>query len=102
MSFSNLKSDTEERLAILLEEMGEAQQIIGKILRHGLRSSHPHFGDVPNIELLEKELGHVLAVIDLMVRGGELRGAELKRHADEKIVKLREWTHHQIWSFLFP
>jgi hypothetical protein len=36
MKFSNELSDAEvERLAILAEEMGEAQQCIGKILRHG-------------------------------------------------------------------
>ena len=41
-SFSNGLNDAEaERLAILLEEFGEAQQAVGKILRHGYESYDP-------------------------------------------------------------
>ena len=36
-----------ERLALLLEELGEAQQVIGKILRHGYDSRHPDGGPSP-------------------------------------------------------
>lgn len=37
--FSNKLNDAQsERLALLLEELGEAQQAIGKILRHGYQS----------------------------------------------------------------
>lgn len=33
--FNDLSNAELERLALLLEELGEAQQVIGKILRHG-------------------------------------------------------------------
>ena len=35
MAFNKLSAAEAERLALLLEELGEAQQAIGKILRHG-------------------------------------------------------------------
>ena len=39
--FNQLTPAEAERLALLLEELGEAQQAIGKILRHGYASTHP-------------------------------------------------------------
>lgn len=38
---NNLTAAEQERLAILAEEMGEALQIIGKIIRHGYESYNP-------------------------------------------------------------
>lgn len=43
--YNKLTPAETERLAHLLEELGEAQQIIGKILRHGYDNYHP---DDPN------------------------------------------------------
>lgn len=39
--FNGLTPAEAERLALLSEELGEAQQAIGKILRHGYDSSNP-------------------------------------------------------------
>lgn len=63
----NLSKAQLERLALLTEELGEAQQCIGKILRHGYESSSPwdSSGDT-NKEYLEKELGDVLFCIKLL------------------------------------
>ncbi len=41
MAFNGLTDAQAERLALLLEELGEAQQAIGKILRHGYESMSP-------------------------------------------------------------
>ena len=55
--FSNELTPAEsERLALLSEEMGEAIQAIGKILRHGYESTGPKT-IVRNRTSLEKELG---------------------------------------------
>ena len=61
MKFSNGLTDAQvELLAILSEEMGEAQQVVGKILRHGYESCHPKRPEGPNNrERLEEELSHV-------------------------------------------
>jgi hypothetical protein len=47
-----------ERLAFLSEELGEAQQAIGKIVRHGYDSYNPLvLTNSNNREDLEKEIG---------------------------------------------
>jgi hypothetical protein len=62
--FNGLSPAEAERLALLLEELGEAQQVIGKILRHGYESHHPENPDDSNRALLEGELGDVMAAIE--------------------------------------
>jgi NTP pyrophosphatase (non-canonical NTP hydrolase) len=82
-----------ERLALLLEEMGEAQQIIGKILRHGYASKNPFYPDGDtNRQLLVKELGDVLVAIDFMTDNGDITVADLE---DRKRVK-----NHRVWDYL--
>lgn len=58
--FNQLDPAEAERLAILSEEMGEALQIVGKILRHGYHSYNPLKPTrTTNRELLVQELSHV-------------------------------------------
>ena len=83
-----------ERLALLLEELGEAQQVIGKILRHGYDSRHPD-GGPDNAALLEMELGDVLAAIDLLVKAGDLDWGLIKDARQTKPVRLAPYLHHQ-------
>ena len=67
-NYNNLTSGETERLAILAEECSGVIQIIGKILRHGYRSSNPNDSrNVNNRRLLEIELGHVDAMKELMI-----------------------------------
>ena len=83
----------QERLGLFTEETGEANQIVGKILRHGLDSYHPDMPLLSNANLLELEAGHVLAAIDLLVACGTLDGAALLQARKEKLQKLRSWLH---------
>jgi hypothetical protein len=83
----------QERVGLLCEEMGEAQQIAGKILRHGLDSSHPEMPLLSNANLLELEAGHVLAALDLLVEAGTISRAGLERERVAKLQKLRSWLH---------
>lgn len=78
-----------ERLAILAEEMGEALQIVGKILRHGWHSEHPSVPGVSNVEWLERELGDVLAAIRLLSLSGDVRTKEIFAHEAEKLRKFK-------------
>ena len=83
--FNELTSAQAERLAILLEEMGEAQQAIGKILRHGYASQNPDVLDGPtNRESLERELGDVAAAMGLMFAANDLHEQSV---ADRVLVK---------------
>lgn len=82
MKFSNNLSDAQlERLAILSEELGEAQQAIGKIIRHGYDSNNPDlprpvYCGIPtgNRQDLEKELGDVMYAIDALAATRDING----------------------------
>lgn len=83
-----------ERLALLLEEMGEAQQVIGKILRHGYESTHPDGGPT-NRSLLETEIGHVEHAIFRMHEAEDIDPLAVLDSVDEKAKKIGRYLHHQ-------
>ena len=85
-----------ERLAILSEELGEAQQAIGKILRHGYNSRNPHIDDAPrNVMSLMHELGDVEFAIQLLCDSGDLDGQTILACKDRKAEKIKRYLHHQ-------
>lgn len=98
--FNRLNPAQHERLAILSEELGEAQQAIGKILRHGYESCDPTL-TVPederpptNRENLEKELGDVVFSINLL--GDDIYQPAVGRRVIEKAAKIKPYLHHQV------
>lgn len=94
--FNGLTPGEAERLALLLEEMGEAQQIIGKVLRHGYQSYHPDDPEkTTNRALLAKEMGHVYAAMQLMVIQQDISGMLIEWSRSEKRGKVGRWMHHQ-------
>jgi hypothetical protein len=95
--FSNQLSAAEiERLALLGEEMGEAQQAIGKVLRHGYQSYNPVLNTgLVNRRELERELGHVSAAVTLLTRAGDVNLKGMRFSMLDKIKNLRRWLHHQ-------
>jgi hypothetical protein len=92
-NFNKLTPAQTERLALLMEEMGEAQQAIGKILRFGYDACHPDTG-IDNQEVLHEEVGHVLAAIDLMVQARDLSRYALTREAIVKFDTIKQYLHH--------
>lgn len=94
--FSNNLSDAQlERLAILSEELGEAQQMVGKILRHGWISFSPFDEDkTPNQMLLTKELGDILYAIKLLESNGELLFTDIEQFAISKQERIKPYLHH--------
>jgi NTP pyrophosphatase (non-canonical NTP hydrolase) len=96
MAYNDLTDAEAERLAILAEELGEAQQAVGKILRHGYNSYDP--GDphkVTNTSYLEKELGDVKYIISLMCKMGDVYDKEISYYARKKAKKIGQYLHHQ-------
>lgn len=62
---NNLTPAQIERLAILIEECSEVQQIACKILRHGYDSKNPLIDDsLTNRQLLQNEMGDLLFAIE--------------------------------------
>ena len=92
--FNRLSPAKAERLFLLLEELGEAQQAIGKILRHGYESKHPDGGPT-NRESLERELGDVAVAISLLTEVNDLAPLRMMLRAAEKAKTVRQYMHHQ-------
>jgi hypothetical protein len=84
-----------EQLAFLTEEMGEAQQVVGKIGRHGLDSRWPKPDGPDNQQMLEKEVGHVLAAIDIMIERGTLDRERIAASRRDKLKSVLPWLHCQ-------
>lgn len=93
-NFNELTPAEAERLSLLLEEMGEAIQVIGKIQRHGYESCHPDGGE-SNRELLEEEIGHVRHAMIRLCDERDLDKAKIHWYADKKAQSVGRWLHHQ-------
>lgn len=94
-NFNELTEAEIERLAILSEELGEVQQIIGKILRHGYGSFNP-FDEkqTRNRELLEKELGDVNWIIQFMTDKRDINADVVTSYTEIKKKKVNQYLHH--------
>lgn len=92
--FNALTEREAEGLALLSEELGEAQQAIGKILRHGLESRNPSKRYGSNRKDLEKELGHISAAITILVNNRVLDGKNMGKHSHKKLGKVYMYLHH--------
>ena len=84
-----------ERLALLGEELGEVQQIIGKIIRHGYESYSPYDPNrTTNRSLLEKELGDVMAAYQILVLNEEVSRNNVVRHQNNKLMRVGKYLHY--------
>ncbi len=105
MKFSNGLDDAQlERLAILSEELGEAQQAVGKILRHGYDSYNPLAYDsytssvkgvITNRDDLTKELGDVVYALSMLIGASDISGPKLVLATTLKAEKIKPYLHHQ-------
>ena len=91
--FSGLTVAEIERLAMLSEECGEVVMAVGKILRHGYQSQSP-YGGPTNRVFVEREIGDVRAVIDMMIDAGDIRPGDIAVYRQNKARKMYEWMHH--------
>lgn len=92
--FNQLTPAEAERLALLAEELGEATQAIGKILRHGYESTHPDGGPT-NREALVRECGDVYHAIWRLIGAGDIDGNLMSQRADDKAKSVAKYLHHQ-------
>ena len=93
--FNELTPAEDERLALLSEELGEAVQAIGKIFRHGYESYHPDKNPAcTNRKDLERELGHVIYAINLMMDTRDLSGHQITRSEKLKAQDVGKYLHH--------
>lgn len=93
--FNGITPAGDERLSLMLEEMGEALQVIGKIQRHGY-GPHIFLGIAyDNRKDLERELGDVLYALSLLCESGDVSfDAVLARAVAKRVIAL-PYLHHQ-------
>lgn len=86
-----------ERLAVVAEELGEAIQAIGKILRHGYESTDPtkDGGNLTNRAMLERELGDIEAAVWLLTHNGDVNDRVIWHFAHAKMERVPLWLHQQ-------
>lgn len=95
-NFNQLSNKQLEQLYILSEELGEAQQAIGKILRHGYESFSPFDkSKTTNRSNLERELADIMFAMKLLVQSDEIDYKNLKIKAMEKEEKVITYLHYQ-------
>jgi len=95
-AFNKLSLAQVERLALLSEELGEAQQAIGKILRHGYDSTNPDIASgTDNREDLCKEMGHVVAALSFLSTRGDIQMYTVRTYESEKMESVARYLHHQ-------
>jgi NTP pyrophosphatase (non-canonical NTP hydrolase) len=92
---NDLSVEETERLAILVEELGESVKAIGKILRHGYESSNPDDSKQTNRQDLEMELGDVHAASIMMYTAKDISQTKVKKYCRKKLTKPYRHLHHQ-------
>lgn len=88
-----MNEDTREIILILSEECAEVAKEVSKIMRFGPDQIKPG-KDRTNIQVLEEELGDLLAMIELLTDknvGVTVEGLELAKKA--KFEKLKKWSN---------
>jgi NTP pyrophosphatase (non-canonical NTP hydrolase) len=93
MEHNNLSKAEIERLAYLSEELGEVQQMIGKVLRFGYESWHPNHPSITNREDLAKEIGHVKKAISLLTLNNDIDNDIVMKSSVRK--NLNKYMLHQ-------
>jgi NTP pyrophosphatase (non-canonical NTP hydrolase) len=92
---TGLSAAEEERLSLLMEECAEVIHICAKIKRHGFASAHPAERDslISNRQNLQKEIGHVLAAMDLMIANEDISSRYIVEGRVYKRGSVRQWLH---------
>jgi len=84
-------SRVQETLDILQEECAEVIVEVSKCRRFGLDSLHYKTG-IKHINMLEMELGDVLAMIDILLEQKLIDQINLDIAKENKKLKLKEWS----------
>jgi hypothetical protein len=98
LGFNGLSHAQAERLACLAGTMGEAIQVIGKILRHGYDSRDPRIVPIEsgptNRERLQKELGDIRYWISIMSDFRDVNRDVIAEIILDKVGSKTKCLHH--------
>lgn len=96
--FNGLTPAQAERLAVFIEECGEAVQAACKVLRHGYESVDPTLEaheQKTNRQALGKEMGDIFAAMIMLCEHNDIPEEVVPFHAGEKLESVKQWLHHQ-------
>lgn len=79
----------------LAEECCEVGQVKSKVIRFGLEDMWPPGSGETNRKKLAKELGHILAVIDILKAREIVTQEEMDSHKWEKWDRMIEWNAYR-------
>jgi NTP pyrophosphatase (non-canonical NTP hydrolase) len=80
----------QELLTVLSEECAEVIQAASKIIRFGADSE---YDGVTALDALEKELGDLYCMIDLLHANDMISFTKLDDYSNEKYEKLKKWSN---------
>lgn len=79
-----------ENMEILAEECAEVSQIKSKIMRFGIDDFYPDRG-ITNRAALEQELGHVYAMVEILIDRKIITRQGVEEGMRHKLLKLHKW-----------
>ena len=88
-----------ELFNILSEECAEVIQVISKINRFGIHSTHPNTPAISNLKHLTEEIGDLSCVIDMLCNAGYLSRIEIGSAATAKRDKIAKWSNINVEDF---
>lgn len=91
---NNLTPAERERLDLLTEECAEVIHMVSKIQRHGYESYHPEDDTYNNRELLQKEIGDLMAVLDMMFMCEDINKEFVTYCVEDKFKRVGKYLHH--------
>lgn len=92
--FNDLSPEQAEALALVAEECAEVQQIICKILRHGLWSHRPKNPGISNQDELQKEVGDLMAALRVAEVQRLLEWGRVIQNRNAKLRRVQKYLHH--------
>ena len=81
-------------LEILAEEAGEVVRIKSKCIRFGMEDYHPVNAAVNKVALAE-EIGHFLAMVDILIHHDSISGEVVNQARLEKKKSLNKWYFYK-------
>lgn len=87
-----MNQQTREILTIMQEECAEIIVGASKCIRFGLHDKEPETKET-NINRLNKEIGDLLAMIDLLIDQKLVTKADLEEYSKQKIDKLKKFSN---------
>jgi hypothetical protein len=82
---------TAEECAEVILVFAEMIQTISKIKRFGYDDCSPYTPDKSNRKKLTEELGHVTAMVYILIERNLINEVELFEEKNKKLLKLKDW-----------